>query len=118
MKLDIVIENRDQEILILENIRRCKNIVGKPFKVIFWHEDVTEKEIKKFIKRNEKLLFEVVTKITKLHDYGWFVIDTHNEDKSKHRYTYYGDILNGIVQYLEIIKFMHKKEKNESRTSW
>ena len=117
MKLEDVISDRDIELTILENIRRCRKIVGQQFKVIFWHESLGEEKIKKFISRNEKLLFEVTTKITKQHDYGWFVIDTHKEDKSKHRYVFHGDILTGIVHYLEIIKVIHKREKNESSSS-
>jgi len=113
MKLEDVIFDKDKELVILENIRRCRKIVGHQFKIIFWHNSLGEDIIKEFIHRNEKLLFEVTTKITKEHDYGWFVIDTNKEDKSRHRYTFYGDILSGIVQYLEIIKVMHKREKNE-----
>ena len=65
MKLDDVIKDSGTELTILENIRRCSNIVGKMFQVIFWHENLTEKQCKEFVKRNEKLLFEVNTKITK-----------------------------------------------------
>ena len=110
MKLDDVIKNKDTEQIILENIRRCSNIVGKFFKVVFWHEYLTEKDCKDFIKRNEKLLFEVNTKITKRFEKVWFLIDSKNE-KSKGRYRYDGDILKGIVQYLDIINHIKKRDK-------
>ena len=110
MKLDDVIKNKDTEQIILENIRRCSNIVGKFFKVVFWHENLTEKDCKDFIKRNEKLLFEVNTKITKRFEKVWFLIDSKNE-KSKGRYRYDGDILKGIVQYLDIINHIKKRDK-------
>ena len=44
MKLDDVVKDRDTEQTILENVRRCSNIVGLQFKVIFWHENLTKKE--------------------------------------------------------------------------
>ena len=110
MKLDDVIKNKDTEQIILENIRRCSNIVGKYFKVVFWHEKLTQKQCRDFVKRNEKLLFEVNTKITKQFENVWFLIDSENE-KSRGRYMFDGDILKGIVQYLEIISHMKKRDK-------
>jgi len=109
MNLEDVIKDKDTEQLILENIRRCSNIVGKVFRVVFWHENLSEKECKDFIKRNEKLLFKVNTKITKDFKNVWFIIDSKNE-KSSGRYRYEGDILKGIVQYLEIIKHIKKRD--------
>ena len=65
MKLNDVIKDKDTEQVVLENIRRCSKIVGKTFKVVFWHVNLTEQNCKDFVKRNEHLLFEVNTKITK-----------------------------------------------------
>ena len=109
MKLDDVIKNKDKEQTILENIRRCSNIVGKFFKVIFWHENLIEEDCKSFVKRNEHLLFEVNTKITKRFENTWFLINSRNE-KSSCRYRYEGDILKGIVQYIEIINHMKNRD--------
>ena len=109
MKLDDVVKDKEQEQVILENIRRCSNIVGKFFKVIFWHVNLTEQECKDFVKRNEHLLFEVNTKITKKFINVWFLIDSKNE-KSHGRYRFEGDILNGIVEYLKIINHMKKRD--------
>ena len=106
MKLNDVIKNKDTEQVILENIRRCSNIVGKFFKVVFWHENLTEEDCKNFIKRNEKLLFEVNTKITKIQEKVWFLIGD-----GKGRYRFDGDILNGISEYLKIINHMKKRDK-------
>ena len=107
MKLNDVIKDKDTEQVILENIRRCSNIVGKSFKVVFWYVNLTEQECKDFVKRNEHLLFEVHTKITKVQEDVWFSIDSK---KSSGRYTFDGDILKGIVQYLDIIKHMKKRD--------
>ena len=109
MKLNDVIKDKDIEQVILENIRRCSNIVGKFFKVVFWHVNLTEQNCKDFVKRNEQLLFEVNTKITKRFEKTWFLIKTEN-DKSTSRYSYDGDILKGIVQYLEIINHIKKRD--------
>ena len=109
MKLDDVIKDKDIEQVILENIRRCSNIVGRFFKVIFWHENLTEQNCKDFVKRNEHLLFEVNTKITKEYGDVWFLIDSINE-KSIFRYKCESDILTGISEYLKIINHMKKRD--------
>ena len=44
MKLNDVIKDKDTEQIVLENIRRCSKIVGKTFKVVFWHVKLTEQE--------------------------------------------------------------------------
>ena len=104
LNLDEIIINEDFELLVLENIRRASKLTGKSFKVIFWYEDMSEKEIKKFIKRNENLLFEINSRITKNNNYAWFTIDSTGRDKSSRRYSWQGDILQGIVKYIEMIK--------------
>ena len=109
MKLNDVINDKDTEQIILENIRRCSNIVGKSFKVVFWHVNLTEQECKDFVKRNEHLLFEVNTKITKRFENVWFLIDSENE-KSNWRYKHSGDILSGISEYIKIINHMKKRD--------
>ena len=106
MKLNDVIKDEDTEQIVLENIRRCSKLVGKFFKVVFWHKGLTEKQCKDFIKRNEKLLFEVNTKITKTKEKVWFLIGD-----GKGRYRFDGDILQGISQYLKIINHMKKRDK-------
>ena len=105
MKLNDVIKNKDTEQVVLENIRRCSNKVGKFFKVVFWHDGLTEKQCKDFVKRNEKLLFEVNTKITKIQEKVWFLIGD-----GKGRYRFDGDILNGISEYIKIINHMKKRD--------
>ena len=108
MKLDDVIKDRDTEQVVLENIRRCSKLVGKLFKVVFWHVNLTEQNCKDFVKRNEHLLFEVNTTITKIQEDVWFSI---GESKVKEgRYTFDGDILQGISQYLKIINHMKKRD--------
>ena len=109
MKLNDVIKDKDTEQIILENIRRCSNIIGKVFQVIFWHENLTEQECKDFVKRNEHLLFEVNTKITKRFEPSWFLINPRNE-KSQARYRYDGDILKGILEYLKIVNHIKKRD--------
>ena len=106
MKLEDVIKNKDTEQVILENIRRCSNIVGKWFKVVFWHVNLTEQNCKDFVKRNEHLLFEVHTQITKRIVPVWFTIGEGKDG----RYTFDGDILQGISEYLSIIKHIHKRD--------
>ena len=82
MKLNEVIKDRDLEQTILENVRRCSRIVGKTFKVIFWHENLSEQDCKDFIERNEHLLFEVHTQLSKGPIDTWFIIYSYF-DKDK-----------------------------------
>ena len=109
MKLDNVIKDKDTEQIILENIRRCNIIIGLEFQIVFWHENLTEQECKDFVKRNEHLLFEVNTKITKRFGNVWFLIDSKNE-KSHGRYRFDGNILQGISEYLRIINHIKKRD--------
>ena len=106
MKLDNVVKDKDIEQTILENIRRCSKLVGKMFRVIFWHVNLTEQNCKDFVKRNEHLLFEVNTKITKIQEDVWFSIDG-----DAGRYRFDGGILDGISQYLKIINHIKKRVK-------
>ena len=106
MKLNDVIKDKDTEQVILENIRRCSKLVGREFKVIFWHVNLTERNCKDFVKRNEHLLFEVHTQITKRIVPVWFAIGGGREG----RFTFDGDILQGISQYLKIINHMKKRD--------
>ena len=110
MNLEDVIKDKELEQTILENIRRCSKIVGILFQVVFWHKNLSDKECEDFVKRNEKLLFEVNTKITKRFEMAWFLIESKDDNNSA-RYRYDGDILEGIVQYLDIIKHIKKRDE-------
>ena len=113
VKLDDVVINKDSETKILENIRYCNKIVGKRFRIVFWNENLTQKQCQQFVERNENLLFEVNTKITKEFNYSWFLILGKN-DKSDSRYTFKGsNILRGITEYLKLAKFLIKKNNEE-----
>ena len=115
MKLNDVIGKDEQ--VILENIRRCKQFTGYGFKVIFRNDGLSSKECKEFVKRNEKMLFEISTQITSINspfDSCWFLINTDNNDKCKSRYRYEGDILTGIAEYIKMVKYLKRKENENS----
>ena len=117
MKLNDVIGKDEQ--VILENIRRCKQFTGKGFKVIFRNDGLSSKECEEFVKRNEKMLFEISTQITSMNspfDDCWFLINTDNTDKCKSRYNFKGDILRGIIEYIKMIKHL-KRNMNEDSNS-
>jgi|TARA_R110000824_G_scaffold19141_9_gene74637 hypothetical protein len=111
VKLDDVIKDEILEKQIIENVRYCRRVVGKEFKIIFWNKDLNENQVKEFVKRNNEILFEINTEITKEFNLAWFVIG--EEDESKHRYLYTGNILEGIGQYLQLSKVLIKKMKDE-----
>ena len=111
--LEDFINSKDERI-ILENIRRCSKLVGNAFQVNFWYTDLDEKEIKSFVERNEKLLFEVNTKISKEPVKAWFCIKPPGgPGAGQCRYYWRGDILSGIIKYIEVCKFLKEKEKEE-----
>ena len=118
MKLNDVIGKDEQ--VILENIRRCKQFSGHQFKVIFRNDGLPSKKCKEFVKRNEKMLFEISTQITSINsplDSCWFLIHTNGEDKCTKRYSYKGDILSGIAEYIKMIKHF-QRSMNEDSDSW
>ena len=115
MSLDDVVKDSELEKTIIENIRYCRRIIGQEFKVIFWNKNLTENQVKDFVKRNNEILFEINTEITKDFNLAWFVIC--DEDESKHRYLYTGgDILGGIANYLKLSKILLKR-RNENEDS-
>jgi hypothetical protein len=111
IRLEGIINDSKNEQIILENLRRCSRHFGKHFKVIFWHKNVDNKTIKKFVKRNENLLFEINTQITKKFENCWFLIDSMEIDKSSWRYKWDGDIVSGIVKYFQLLDFIVKETK-------
>ena len=115
MKLNDVIGKDEQ--VILENIRRCKQFSGRTFKVVFRNDGLSEKECKDFVKRNEKMLFEISTQITSINsslDTCWFLIDSDDSDKCKRRYCYKGNILTGIAEYIKMVKYFQRKMNEDS----
>ena len=113
LKLDDVVKDSGLELTILENIRRCSKIVGKTFKIIFWHENLSEQDCKDFIERNEHLLFEVHTQLSKGPIDTWFIIYSP-KDKINCRTRYRvedDDILSGIARYLKVINYIKEKER-------
>ena len=66
--------------------------------------------VKDFISRNKDRLFNLGIEITKKPGSVWFLIKSSSEEESTARYTYDGSILEGIVQYLEIVNHMKKRD--------
>ena len=110
MKLNDIIWDAEYEQKVMENLRYCKNLNGNNFKVILWYEDINESVIKDFVKRNQDILLEINIEITKSHKTdAWFIINSSGE-KNSWRYRYDGSILDGIVEYIKVIK--HIKERD------
>ena len=111
--LDDVVKDVDFEKQVLENVRFCRKSLGKLFKVVFLNKNLSEDDVKNFFKRNQSILFEVNTKITKHENVVWFIIGDFG-DNIKYRYNYRGTILKGIVEYRNIVNILMKKENDES----
>ena len=118
MKLNDVIGKDEQ--VILENIRRCKQFSGQQFKIIFWNDGLSSEICEDFVKRNEKMLFEIRTQITSINspfDKCWFLIDSDNTDKCTKRYSFKGNILKGIAEYIKMVKHF-QRSRNENSDNW
>ena len=112
IKLNNVIWDIEYEQQVIENLRYCKNLNKNKFEIIFWYDDLSKKEIKDFVKRNKEILSDISVNITESHKTdAWFVINSDGE-KNFWRYKYDGGILDGIVEYIKIIK--HIKERDRS----
>ena len=118
--LDEIIEKGlDYERKVLENLFRFSILLGtKYFKVVFLHKNVDGKLIDEFVVRNEKILFHINTKITGKDCSVWFAIEQEESRNLNitYRYRYPGNILSGLVKYIELAK--HFKEKDEDSDSW
>jgi hypothetical protein len=110
IKLDDVILNEDFEKKVLENIRYCRKLVGKQFRVIFWNENLSDTAVKDFVEQHKHILYEINTEITKKFNMTWYLIQSDG-DKSRWRYKSEGDILDGIASYIKLIKHMNKGPK-------
>ncbi|MBC8427906.1 MAG: hypothetical protein H8D94_00385 [Candidatus Pelagibacter sp.] len=109
IKLEDFIGDIEQEKLILENLRFCKNVVGKLFTTIFKHNNLNEKEIKEFVKRNQTMLFDLGIEITSEDKFSWFTIDDNKIKKINWRYKWDGSILEGLVEYKKLVKHIKGK---------
>jgi len=109
---EIITEGLEYERKIMENLFRFSNYIGsKHFKVILFHKNLKEKDIKAFVSRNENVLFQINTKITSTNCEAWFTIQRTQEEKlGPYRYKYVGDIMSGLVQYFKIVKHLKDKE--------
>ena len=112
LELEKVIVNEDYEKLVFENLERCHRLVGNRFYVIFWHKNLSKKEIEDFAIRNKDKLFEFGTKITGELGDSWFLVKSSLGEKSTWRYKWDGDILQGIVEYLRIVNHMKKRDNS------
>ena len=113
MNLEDFIGDKEQEKIILENLRFCKNHVGKLFLAIFKHDNLDEKIIKEFAKRHTDLLFEIGIEITSNDKFSWFIIDDKKiDDKINWRYKWNGSILEGLVEYRKLIEHLKEKKQN------
>ena len=110
IELDKVLQSDNYEQLIFENLERCKRLVGLKFSITFWNKKLSKEIVKDFISRNKDRLFKLGIEITKKSGSVWFLIKSSPEEKSTARYIYDGGILEGIVQYLEIINHMKKRD--------
>ena len=110
VELDKVSQSDKHEKLVFENLERCKRMVGLKFHITFWNKKLDKKVVKDFIARNESRLFNLGVEITRDVGSTWFLVKSSVEEKSSARYTYDGDVLGGIVEYLGIIKHMQRRD--------
>jgi|TARA_A100001391_G_scaffold137919_1_gene96390 hypothetical protein len=92
------------------------------FKLHLWYEndEVTPAQIKEFIKKYEKELhFKTTIKSSKeieRNEFVWYdIIDEKDKDvAARTRFTYIGDVVNGLNQFEETLKFCLKPKNNDT----
>ena len=112
---EIINEGLEYERKVLENLFRFSNYVNpKLFKVIFIHKKMDEKKINNFVSRNENILFHINSKITSRECSAWFIIEKEKKESKyvTYRYKYIGNILDGLVKYFEMVKYLKEKDEN------
>ena len=109
LRLDDVIHDKDFEQQVFANLRRCKRLLKTKFKVLFYHDNLSKKEIESFVIRNKELLFELSTEITADYKKCWFLVD--DENRMGARYRFQGGILSGIVQFLKLVKQLERMDR-------
>jgi len=112
INLDEILMSSDFEKKIIGKLNHCYQNTDSKFKVIFWHENLKESEIKKFIKRNDEYLFKWGTDFTKKINNAWFIINKPETNKGTYRYYYSGTIANGIDEYMTIISHIKNRGNN------
>ena len=115
INLEYLLLNEDNENSVIEKLLMCKKINHAHFNVTFWYKDIKEVEIKAFVKRNENILFELNSHITKNPKNIWFLVSTKLEMSDIYsRYTWDGDnVVQGIDEYISLSKNVHIREKRE-----
>ncbi len=114
LTLDDILGDPDYEQRVIENLRYSRKIVGKGFNVTFWNKNIHSLEVKSFIERNDYILCDMNSEITKSFNRTWFLI-TSGDDLSRWRYKYVGtDSLVGISKYILLAKTIIKRENDEN----
>ena len=112
VNLDDIISDSSIEKKFLEKISTCRKVVGDEFKLILWNKNLTENEVKSFVKRNHEKLFDYNTSITKENSSrAWFVIDNSYSDNSNYRYKFVGNIFKGLKEYLNITNHIKGRDR-------
>ena len=111
LNLDEITSDNSFEEDILQKLLKCRNHIGKEFKLILWNKKISEKDVKLFVKRNNDTLFKLNTKITKEFKRVWFLIDQYGEDSSQYRYKWTGNISKGLDEYIKMINHIRKRIK-------
>jgi hypothetical protein len=114
--LEEMIKNVNYEISVIEKLYKCKLNAERAFKVIFYYENLNEKDIKEFVKRHEDSLFKLHADITNKDKIAWFCISKKEKPNTKRnlRYYYRGDIMSGLDFYIKLIVNINKRENDES----
>ena len=109
LTLDSILITVDYEQKVVENLRYAKKIVGNSFNVTFWNKNLHNLKVKEFVNRNDYILCDINTKITKSFNSTWFLI-TDGSDTSKWRFKCVGDPLYGISQYVCMVKHINREK--------
>ena len=108
--LDDIVSNESREKEVIDYLMICRNAFSKKFKVFFVNKNLNQKQVKDFIKRNSDTLFLLNSEFTKTQiQYSWFTINLDRSFVKNWRYQYVGDLINGLDQYIKMLRYIEKK---------
>ena len=111
---DDLIKNSIVEKIIIGRLINFIKKNGRIVKIIFYNKNVSKKKCDEFSKSYKSLFSrETIVEFTKKQSNCWFLIKSEN-DESVCRYSWDGNILDGINHYMDMINHIQKRNQNDN----
>ena len=111
---DIISSDSDK---IMNKLTHIYNTDGISFRLRLWHDTITKSELDEFTGIYSNII-DSVSSIEDLNSqsYEYFIIESSYDPCVGWKFKYYGDIIDGINKYIDILNRVNRVE-NENRNS-